>query len=717
MNSISHQSQHHFQRQRIHDISKTYEQGLSKAKGSLTTSENLNRACVNIDFPLKSEIMFNRSTKSGSNGGGMSEEINMNENSSFKWHSASNDVLQRFANSPALVHGAAGLIAASSQTPQHQQNRSTFAAQTHALARHRQQQQQHLYQMTKNEFEVQQMATNIKESLIIKQRLESIKYLQQQETNKIRAELQMKAAGIIGRNSPSSSSSSHLLVPNVTKSIPSTSNCSVFPTKQREDEMTKPDLSTLAETAVAVASASTGNSAQSRSSGILGIRNIIMTNSRNGGNNQITSLFGRQDSSSQFSKKILTSKGPSISQSIPTSITNSLSNNAMTDALRRDITATRNKLHLEHSYKRSLDKMTKSSSSTSSSSSWLLKSNPLGNSTSISMDRVRAHNEHLQRRNSLPTPGSVVTSEFESLRSLKRRRLLEQKANEIGELEVNQEMHQMRQLDAKMKMQITNNSSLLAKMASKIASQERRSSLASSIASAGTSATAPNLTTHSSFSSPVDRAQRIVDERSMALMKLSKMGGGFPMPKFRENFSNPDNCISTASGGMKCKIPAEITPELGRDIVDITGRETSSLSLEQQLSKDQQSIYLQRIGGFPMPPLYRHNDENNDRKNEGAMMVQGQYDGSSRNNAISSHIRKNVNCGGTNASRPPTLESYKRVWHDICVVTGDDPRGDELLRKEVFARKLQRGGILVGMDGKSIANNINNRNMKNHLPL
>jgi len=555
------------------------------------------------------------------------------------------------------------------------------------------------------------MATNIKESLIIKQRLESIKYLQQQETNKIRAELQMKAAGIIGRNSPSSSSSSHLLVSNVTKSIPSTSNCSVFPTKQREDEMTKPDLSTLAETAVAVASASTGTSGQNRSSGILGIRNIIKTNSRNGGNNQISSLFGRQDSSSPFSKKRLTSKGSSISQSIPTSITNSLSNNAMADALRRDITATRNKLHMEHSYKRSLDEMTKSNSSTSSSSSWLLRSNPLGNSTSISIDRLRAHNEQLQRRNSLPTPASAVTSEFESLRSLKRQRLLEQKAKEIGGLGVNQEMHQMRQLDAKMKMQITNNSSLLAEMASKIASQERRSSLASSIASAGTSATAPNLTTHSSFSSPVDRAQRIVDERSMALMKLSKMGGGFPMPKFREKFSNADNGISTASGGIKCKIPAEITPELGRDIVDITGRETSSL-LKQQLSKDQQSIYLERIGGFPMPPLYRHNDENNDRKNEGAMMVRGQYDGSARNNnAISSHIRKNVNCGGTNAYRPPTLESYKRVWHDICVVTGDDPRVDELLRKEVFARKLQRGEILVGMGGKSIANNVNNHNM------
>jgi hypothetical protein len=625
--------------------------------------------------------------------GGMSDKANGGNNSSFRRHPASNNEYQNFANVPALVmNGATGLIAASSQTAQHQQNPSSLVAQSQALAQH----QQRLLNMTRNEFDVQQIASNIKESLLIKRRLQSIQHLQQQEANKSRAGWQITANGIGGRNNTSISSSSHGRVPSSVKPIPSTSNSSILPTKKREDEMTKPDLSTLAETAVAVASAITANNTPRRSSsGIMGRGSITENNM---GSNHIVALLGRQVSTSQSEKGMraasLSSLSLSSSQSVPTSITSSISNNAMTDALRRDTNTTRGMVHLEHNFKRSLDEMTKSNTTTAPlSSSWLWKSATLGNRPhQISMEQLRAQHEQLQRRNSLPARASAASSEFASLRSLKRQRLHDRKTNEIRGLEYHDAMNQMRQ----MKMPITSKSSLLALMASKIASQERRASIASSIASIGTSATAPNLTTNSSLSSPVNRRNLVIldgnfDGRSNVLNKLSNMGGGFPMPKFSRISLN-------TSGGIMNKIPAEITPELGRDVVDMTGREISSLSLKEHLGYDQQSRYLERIGGFPMPPLYRRNDENYANINDNNINDLG----TGSNNAVSSHIRNNLNRTGTKASRPPTLESFKRVWRDIRVLAGDDPRVDERLRKEVFARKLQRGEIFVGKTGNSI---------------
>jgi len=614
-------------------------------------------------------------------GGDSNSNSNSNSNnSSFRRHAASNNAYHNFANSPA-----------SSQTAQQQQNSSSLVAQSQALA----QQQQRLLNMTRNEFEVQQMASNIKESLLIKRRLQSIQHLQQQEVNKIRTGLHSNANGI------SMSSSSHGRVQSSAKPIPSTSNISVLPNTKREDEMTKPDLSTLAETAVAVASASTVNNGTLRSSmGIMGIGGLTKNNT---GSNRIAALLGRQFSSSLLEKgtRVTSLSSLSSSQSMPTSIASSMSNNAMTDALRRDINATRSKMHLDHTYKRSLEEMTKSNgAAASSSSSWLWKSATLGNSTQISMEQLRAQHEQLQRRNSLPARASAASSDFASVRSLKRQRLLDQKTNEIRGLEYHDAMNQMRQ----MKMPISNNSSLLALMASKVASQERRASMASSIGSVRTSATAPNLTSNSSLSSPFNGRDLIsldgnYDERSKALNKLGKMGGGFPMPKFSRISPNIDT-----SGSIINNIPAEITPKLGRDVVDIAGRESSSFSLKEHLKYDQQSRFLERIGGFPIPPLYRRKDDNyanNNNKNINDL-------GTGSNSAVSSHIRNNLNRTGTKASRPPSLESYKRVWRDIRVLEGDDPRVDERLRKEVFVRKLQRGEIFVGKTG-------NNFNMNSYM--
>ena len=180
------------------------------------------------------------------------------------------------------------------------------------------------------------------------------------------------------------------------------------------------------------------------------------------------------------------------------------------------------------------------------------------------------------------------------------------------------------------------------------------------------------------------------------------------MPKFAKKEG-----INSSFNGIQSKVSAEITPELGKEAVNIMERQSSSLSLKQQLEKDQQSRYLERIGGFPMPPLFRHDDENhsnniNTREYDTAPTI---IESEARsNNVISSHIRNHVNRGRTKIFRPPALESYKRFWHDIRGVVGDDPQNDDQLRREVFARKLYRGEILVGKN--SSMNNANDRNRK-----
>eukprot|EP00533_Pseudo-nitzschia_delicatissima_P008317 CAMPEP_0116084826 /NCGR_PEP_ID=MMETSP0327-20121206/4003_1 /TAXON_ID=44447 /ORGANISM="Pseudo-nitzschia delicatissima, Strain B596" /LENGTH=655 /DNA_ID=CAMNT_0003575785 /DNA_START=320 /DNA_END=2287 /DNA_ORIENTATION=- len=620
--------------------------------------------------------MFNRGNKPGSNIGRSGDKSN-NRNSSGFQQQVPNNALT-FAGSRGLVNGTTGLLMGSSSTAQHQQNPSAIVTQTQALARQQQQQQLLRAHNNSNPMGTFKMTSNLQEQMLIKQQLHSIKQeLQQREANKLRAELQAASqqvpqSGLGGRNTIGILSSG-------AKHIPSTSNSSVVPNKQREDEMTKPDLSTLAETAVAVATAT--SSARSTSN----IR----------GNNHIAALLGRRNAPSAISK-----------ESMPSSLTNSLANSSMTDILRRDLGANRGKLHLGQNYKRSLDEMNKSNTNPSSSS-WLWKSAGLGSAT-LSMAELRAQHEQLQRRNSLPARSSPASSDFASLRSLKRQKLMDEKVKEIERLEMQDAMKRVRQLDASMNIGVPRNPSFLAEMASKLVSQERRSSLASSVASAGTSATAPNMSMNSSLTSPVNlrslnMLESNINERSKILEKLSKLGGGFPMPKFH----NESPIVSTQgfsmSGGFKNNVPAKITPEAGKDILDVMGR--GSVSLQQQLESVKQS----RLGGFPMPPLYMHNNEN-----QGDIQFDGAMNISVSNNAISSHIRNNVNRGSTKASRPPSLESYKRVWREIRLVAGDDPSVDERLRKEVFARKLQRGEIFVGKMGKNINTISNSRFINSH---
>lgn len=255
-----------------------------------------------------------------------------------------------------------------------------------------------------------------------------------------------------------------------------------------------------------------------------------------------------------------------------------------------------------------------------------------------------------------------------------------------------------------------NNTAFLAEMASKMAnannpyaaaasspstiSLERRSvSLGSNIGCVGTPS---SLSTHLSASAAIGRSDPILSNKSpeMVLNKLSQMGGGFPLPKFLKK--------SPANRGRK------ITPELGNNVNDFV--ETDR---RKQVQNDQQSIFLERIGGFPMPALYRHNnskrnsDEIHGGNSSGKNDTRKESSSTRSNNAISSHIRNTVNRTSIKASRPPALERYQQAWRNIRVVTGDDPSVDERLRKEVFARRLQRGEIF---------NTLQNRKPQAYLP-
>ena len=54
-------------------------------------------------------------------------------------------------------------------------------------------------------------------------------------------------------------------------------------------------------------------------------------------------------------------------------------------------------------------------------------------------------------------------------------------------------------------------------------------------------------------------------------------------------------------------------------------------------------------------------------------------------------------------------QGHPKARTAVRVVAGDDPVVDERLRREVFARKLQRGQIFVGKMGNNVMGNMNNR--------
>ena len=197
----------------------------------------------------------------------------------------------------------------------------------------------------------------------------------------------------------------------------------------------------------------------------------------------------------------------------------------------------------------------------------------------------------------------------------------------------------------------------------------RRPSLTSSVASAS-----------STIASNTSQEQQ---KLAQTLERISK-NGGFPMPKYDNNnnmnmkknvagvttVGNDEYAYSGTSEAARNinNGSAKITPELNKDVIQVVNGGTSIGRQQRHNIHDQNKG--RNIGGFPMPPF--------------ADVIE----------TTTSNNRR-INADNTQASRPPTLNSYKRIWRNIRVVAGDDPKVDERLRKEVFARKLQRGDIFT----------------------
>ena len=227
----------------------------------------------------------------------------------------------------------------------------------------------------------------------------------------------------------------------------------------------------------------------------------------------------------------------------------------------------------------------------------------------------------------------------------------------------------------------------------------RRPSLTSSVASAS-----------STIASNTSQEQQ---KLAQTLERISK-NGGFPMPKYDNNnnmnmkknvagvttVGNDEYAYSGTSEAARNinNGSAKITPELNKDVIQVVNGGTSIGRQQRHNIHDQNKG--RNIGGFPMPPF--------------ADVIE----------TTTSNNRR-INADNTQASRPPTLNSYKRIWRNIRVVAGDDPKVDERLRKEVFARKLQRGDIFTRSNNQhqhqqqqrrlsGIHNNNNNNNNSNN---
>ena len=527
----------------LHFLSKSNKEDLLIASDKLKQS-GLEIDC--IDYSSKKQIMFNKIA-------GLRDKAN--------------------------ASGFPGNIAAG-------QDLAALQEQSRALAA---QQQQRLLQMTS----ANMIANNAQESAQIKKRLAEIDAIQ-------KLQRQQAMTGSLRNTLPGFQGKASLL-----KHIPSNTNSTIAPPKKREDEMTKPDLSTLADTAVALASAR-------NSTGMLGT-----TIKPSEGNSQIAALLERRNS-------LPVTKQPAVPSSIL--------KGTMVDILRNDLTQ-----NVKQNYKRTLEEMIKSKSAAPLPSDSLFQSA----ASLTALEQLRAQHEQLkqQRRNSLPA--RATASEFEPL--LKRQRMIAQNVSQVEDL-----THIERRL-------------------SLMTSQERRTSLASSIAS---SATAPNLTTTSVLSSPAS-GRMITDmlgsnheQRSIVLEKLNKLtAAGFPMPR---------SSLPTESVSVPAPAPAQITPEAGKDIIDIiTGGSRSSL--REKFDERQK-----KLGGFPFP-LPLTNSERSFPQPD------------ARNNIVSSHIRNNT--GSYRTRRAPKLKAFKRAYNEIAILPGGD---SEKIRMEMFRRGLQRGDLVIG---------------------
>lgn len=157
-----------------------------------------------------------------------------------------------------------------------------------------------------------------------------------------------------------------------------------------------------------------------------------------------------------------------------------------------------------------------------------------------------------------------------------------------------------------------------------------------------------------------------------ALDNLSKKNGSFPMPLI----GNKDHQYTRNQ--VNNNIPAKVTPEyhkFHKDIVEILDGETSIGRRHPCLQLQKQ----QNVRGFPIPPF----DVNDSSANTASNIDTFRTNTNTPQGRDNDHHRQRP--------RPPNLESIKKLWYDICIVQGDDPKVDEHLCKEIFEQKVQRG--------------------------
>jgi len=285
----------------------------------------------------------------------------------------------------------------------------------------------------------------------------------------------------------------------------------------------------------------------------------------------------------------------------------------------------------------------------------------------------------LKRRNSLPATLSATTTNADlSSPRLQKRQRLEQKLKELQQRNFIDSLERLKNMNHKKNAFLAQAAAVAQAAAatnknnpqfatSHAGVDVRRPSLASSVASAST------------VTSNTSQQDKML---AQTLERISK-NGGFPMPKYnnmnmKKNvgatpMGNDEYAYGTSEARNTNKGPAKITPELNKDVVQVINGGTSIGRQQRHLHDHNKG---RNIGGFPMPPFA-------DPSSSSDMM-----------DTTTSNNRK-INADNTQASRPPTLNSYKRLWRNIRVVAGDDPKVDERLRKEVFARKLQRGELFT----------------------
>ena len=674
------------------------------------------------------------------------------------------------------------------QQQQRQQQQRQGQGQSQKLQHQQQNQQQQQQQQQlqnagtrMNDVELLRMKNNIEETIRIQKRLESIQRLQQAEALKqslLHSGLAANKGGVVVSGSDSGSGSSRnnqqgqgnqgqgpnntngnvnannfnnnnmnhagnprFVIPSGTNASASTSTSSnnnsgpaaIVPTQRREDERTmplkRPDaLSTLSETAAALANARNSSSSSSNSNNNQNSSSSFVNDANKIGTDRMGMNVGNMINNNNNKMNISTGSNNGQAHSFSSLLSSSNANNQKSLGS-----------HSNSNNKRFLDEITAATAgdnsgngngnigSSTSVPSWLwnaanaagaggaagagaggTSNNAAGNynATLYHKQQLQQQLELLKRRNSMPATSSsndtnamisgvAGGAELSSPRLQKRQRL-EQQLKELQQRNFIDSLERLKNMNDK-KNAFLAQAAAVAQAAAATNNNNPKFSNASSqhrhvgvgvgvgVPSQPQTLRRPSLTSSVASASSTIASNTSQEQQKLAqtLERISK-NGGFPMPKYDNNnnmnmkknvagvttVGNDEYAYSGTSEAARNinNGSAKITPELNKDVIQVVNGGTSIGRQQRHNIHDQNKG--RNIGGFPMPPF--------------ADVIE----------TTTSNNRR-INADNTQASRPPTLNSYKRIWRNIRVVAGDDPKVDERLRKEVFARKLQRGDIFT----------------------